>query len=223
MDKVNKINLLKEIKEKVDIIENILLNDNSYIVKGWLSFRANFKEIIIRDNFKIELKIPVNFPNELPIVKEIGGRINRNKNNHINVDKGNSLCLGTPIEIALKLRDNISISNFIDKLVIRFLYAFSYKEKYGYYPWGERKHGNEGILQSYKDLFKLKSNKQTIKFLSKICDCRFNGRKACPCSKKLNHKKILFKNCHKPYVDKIKKIYPIEKIKQEFYDIVNFT
>jgi hypothetical protein len=71
------------------------------ILKGKFRFRANVKNgLEIEDCYIIEISIPDTFPHALPKVKEIGGKIPRDGNHHVNSDQ--TLCLGSPLRLLKK-------------------------------------------------------------------------------------------------------------------------
>jgi hypothetical protein len=146
---------------------------------GTLSFRASyggFKEI--HDSFEIEISVPHAYPDQLPEVVEIGGRVPGTF--HTNPD--GSLCLGSPTRQRLLLIDNPSLLQFVNRCVVPYFYNFSYLHEYGTMPLGELAHGWGGIRQDYADLFDVKTEaaaRQMVRLAS--LKKRLANKHACPC------------------------------------------
>lgn len=104
----------------------------------------------IADTFEIELSVPAGFPNELPSVRDLTGRVPKSFHTHPN---DGTLCLGSPTRQRLALVRSPSLLGFVTKCVIPYLYGFAHKEKYGSLPFGELDHGNIGLRADFAALF----------------------------------------------------------------------
>jgi hypothetical protein len=104
----------------------------------------------IADSFEIELLVPEEFPNELPSVRELTGRVPKSFHQHPN---DGTLCLGSPTRQRLALVGNPTLLTFMTKCVIPYLYGFTHKQKHGTLPFGELGHGNAGLLADFAALF----------------------------------------------------------------------
>lgn len=165
----------------------------------------------IRDKYRVEIKIPANFPEQLPIVKEIGNRITKgdrpNKDEHIE-DNG-VLCLGTYFRMIFAISDDVSLANFVKKCVIPFFYANSYYEQNKKYPWGDLRHAGIGLVSDYLEIFKLNTVKQLSYLVELLQMQKFKSRKMkCPCC----HRR--FRSCE-PYsvVKKLESIVSNQSIR----------
>ncbi|NHI99637.1 hypothetical protein ET007_05790 [Lactococcus garvieae] len=140
-------------------------------------------------DYKIHLEIPNNYPAELPIVFESGEKKIKNFP-HINPDYLGTFCLGTELDIRRKLKPDYSLSKYIS-LIAEFLGIYEYYIRYGIFPYGDRKHGTSGILETYKEIFNVTTNQQVAKLMqvTKLKN-KFRNQK-CPCDSGLK-----FKNCH---------------------------
>lgn len=140
-------------------------------------------------DYKIHLEIPKNYPIELPIVFETGEKRVENFP-HINPDSKGTFCLGTELDIIRKMKPDYSLSKYIP-LIADFLGTYEYYNKYKAFPYGEREHGNLGILETYKEVFNVSTNHQ-VSNLMQIDKLKNKFRnKNCPCESGLK-----FKNCH---------------------------
>jgi len=145
-----------------------------------------FKGIIstgkkVEDSYRLEIIIPVKYPKDVPIVKEIGGKIPRHEDYHVN---GNgTLCLGSPLRLMLKISKNPSITGFVKNCLIPYLFAVSQKIRNEVnFAFGELEHGIQGLFNDYSNLLGLKDQsdiKQAVKLLS--IKKRLANKQECPC------------------------------------------
>ncbi len=156
--------------------------NDGLIVEGKLYFNAKtdgYREI--EDFYKIRIRIANNFPFTIPEVEEIGNKIPRKEEYHINPD--NTLCLGSPLKLLLLLNKNKTLEGFVEYCLIPYLYGVSLKIQDGTkLVFGELAHGKKGIINEYEKLFAVKgknSVKQVIKMLS--MKKRIANKQQCPC------------------------------------------
>ena len=125
-------------------------------LKGRFVFLANHAtEGEIQESFALQIDVPKSFPNDLPRVKEIGGRIPHVGEYHVN--RGGSLCLGSPLSLLVKISKSPSLNGFAENCLVPYLFAISRKLKSGgSLPFGELAHGAKGVLTDYAQLFGLK-------------------------------------------------------------------
>jgi len=158
------------------------LNEGSICLKGIYEFQAVFGDKpTIHDEYSIHIEIPKDFPFHLPVVKEIGGKIPANADNHINSD--GSICLGSPINLLKKIHSNPTLNTFAKKCITPYLYAMSYKSKYGGdLIFGELSHGVMGLFEDYKELFNVKNEEAVFRTLDILASKkREANKKICPC------------------------------------------
>lgn len=157
----------------------------------------------IKDKYELEITIPSDYPRKIPTVNEVKGKIP--KNFHCNPD--GTLCLETPLKIYKIFRKCETLKNFIDKLIVPYLYSFSYYKKHGNLPYGEHKHGAEGILEDYKKEFGVNGNFKALKLLQILAEDSYRGHHLCPCG---SGKKL--RDCH------IKNILLIKELKFDYLE-----
>ena len=152
------------------------------IVEGKLYFTAKtdgYREV--EDFDKIRIKVANNFPFAIPEVEEIGNKIPRKEEYHINPD--NTLCLGSPLRLLYLLSKNKTLEGFVEYCLIPYLYGVSLKIQDGEkLVFGELAHGEKGIIDEYEKIFGIKgkdSIKQVIKLLS--MKKRIANKQLCPC------------------------------------------
>lgn len=165
---------------------------------GVIAFTANYNDCgLIDDEFEVEILFPLTGIDDLPTVKETGGRIPYHPDFHVNDD--GTMCLGAPLEIRRKYKQDPSLLAFINLLLIPFLYSFSFKENHGHMPFGELSHGSKGVTEYYKELFGTDSNLKVMELLKIIVEDNYRGHISCPCE---SGKRL--RNCHGPQIREIK-------------------
>lgn len=185
-------NLIYEQYEELNSkYKNLNLNKNSsgiWIIEGLLQFDANDrdKKISIQDEYNVKVTLE-NYPHNVPSAEEVGGRIP--KDFHTNYD--GKLCLTAPLEAKIKFKSCPTLTGFFENLLIPYLYLFSFKEKFGYLPYGEFSHGIKGILEWYEEFFNISSKMQILGLLRILADDDYRGHLDCPCE---SSKKI--RQCH---------------------------
>lgn len=193
---------LNEIFDVINMGDNgYYFNDTSinlfsqYIqIQGEICFNQAYKDIALQDKYKIQILFPFDYPKKIPIVSELENRIPSSADSHNNKN-GDGFCLGVPGDIYAKIYKNSTFKYFISEIVIPFLYANTFYEKYKKYPWPTRPHFGAGLIEYYQTLFNLKNEELTKKFLYNIAFSKeiVKGHTQCPCG---SGKK--FRNCHRP-------------------------
>jgi hypothetical protein len=165
-------------------------NNSDLSLIGTLNFSASFtgKEAITA-NYDLIISLPSSYPDDLPKVYSSGYKLD-SRFEHINPD--GSFCLAVPLEERKLYESQPSLLGFINNLVVPFLYGYSYFLKHGEHPFGERAHGNRGILDFYQELFDCNNIRQLIFSLYSFSLSGYKPHDRCPCG---SGKKVL--KCHK--------------------------
>lgn len=179
--------LKKDFSEIISDFPNLMLvlRDNCYYIEGTIDFTAFYKNYpTISDKYEIQMTLK-NYPDEVPSVTEVGNRIKRDIDNHISDD--GQLCLGSKLS-CYEIFDK-NLQSYFKNLLIPFLYANSYKEKNGHYPWKPLNHGISGVLEYYKERFSL--NDQEILTLFRNIDSFYKtkGHHICLCGRQEKFRK----------------------------------
>jgi hypothetical protein len=162
-------------------------NNNIPKLKGIYRFEEEYRDEIFKDSFKLEINFPPDYPEKPPLVKELDNKIPLTF--HRNPD--GCLCLRTPVEQYLVFSKVPTLENFMKNLLNPYLLSWLWYQRFTEMPWGERKHGILGLVESYKDLLKLKNCKHTIQFMVEFIKNEIHHRKDCPCGSGLS-----LKRCH---------------------------
>jgi len=167
-------------------------------------------------DYKLRIEIPSSFPSEIPVVREKSYKIPRDRKHHINNDLVNytdSLCLGSRIRILQKIHENPTVSGFVEKCVVPFLYSISI----GKFIFGELDHGSKGILKEYKEIFSVTTNDQVLNILLCISKKkRIANKRICPCGCGYRLGK-----CKRHFIiNKIRYLAPRNSFRNEYNNII---
>lgn len=150
----------------------------------------------IKDRYEIEILVPRGYPFRVPRAKEIGLKIPQNFHHY----SDGTLCLEIPLKIHEIFRQKETLLNFVDNLLIPYLYAYSYSLRNGTTPFGEHAHGGEGVLEDYKRRFGILEDHIVLNLLKILAENSYRGHHLCPCG---NGKKL--RNCHGPCLLEMKR------------------
>ena len=128
------------------------------------------------DRFSIEIELPRNCPDGLPIVREIGGRIPHIPDRHILPD--GTACLFVPDE---RWRICPPGTSLLNGPVRNFFLGQSMFELTGTWPFGTRSHGAQGIFESYSDILGTTDKAAIIRYLEVISKKDIKQHWMCPC------------------------------------------
>jgi hypothetical protein len=132
-------------------------------------------------NYNLQIEIQAAFPKAIPIVREISHLIPRDKKHHVNrdyINKKDSLCLGSRIRILQTISRNPTVTGFVEKCVVPFLYS----AKKGKFVFGELAHYYEGIVEDYEDIFDISGSQNVLMILNCLSKKkRIANKLSCPC------------------------------------------
>ena len=153
------------------------------VLRGRFTFAARHRVAgEVEDAFDLEIEIPTRFPEELPRVTELGGRIPREADNHVNRSDG-TLCLGSPLRLRLLLAEDPTLTGFAEKCLVPYLFAQAQRRaRSGGFVFGELDHGLPGMLDDYVALFGVKEFWQAVEALRLLgTKKRRANKQPCPC------------------------------------------
>ena len=185
-------------------------HDDIPILKGVYQFKMDYRGYSFQDNFNLEFVFPPNYPEKIPLVRELDSKIPSMF--HRNPD--GCLCLCTPVEQYLIFSKEPTLENYIYSLLNPYLLSWLWYQRFNEMPWGERHHGVKGLIESYQELLKLRNIKHTIHFMYKFVYNRIHNKQECPCGSGL-----LYKNCHKSIIIDIENYFPKGRLVYDFISI----
>jgi hypothetical protein len=164
------------------------------VLRGDVEFCVRVTEHeVVEDTYALEVRVPMDFPAEVPTVRETSGRIQEDYHKL----EGDFLCLGAPTELRLRLAVASTLPEFVDAAVIPYLFGYTYFLKHGTPPFGELSHGSKGIIENLAELFHAPPSVAVVGFLwlaslkrrianKRLCPCRSGWRLARCHNRKVN-------------------------------------
>lgn len=114
----------------------------------------------------------------LPYVIDSGNQIDKNYP-HRYID--GQLCLETDTAIRIYFINGFDLVSWMYNFVEPYYFSYEYFQRYGVFPFGERAHGTEGILQTYGEIFNEPNYVKVFKLMKFIQCGRYRGHLPCPC------------------------------------------
>lgn len=193
------------------------LRNGELLLKGILRFKAKYKDLPdIEDSYNLEIVVPKNFPFQLPKVTELDKKIPRVHYYHVNLD--NTLCVGTPLRVIIKLGRSATINGYVNQLLIPYLYAVSHKLQYGgKFVFGELGHDFVGLYDDYYDVLGLTRPHQVVYALKLLSMQKREANKytcPCECGKRLVECKFHDK------LNRLRKVAPKSYYKQQLFMLI---
>ena len=189
-------------------------------IRGNFSFTASGLGMpTISQSYRLQIDIPDNYPRVPPIVYETGKQIPREDIYHVN--QNGSLCLGSNLRLLIQININPSIIEFVKRCIIPYLYSVSRVLLHGcQFPFGELKHGVEGIIEDYAELFGLNSLTGINASLHALSlKKRIANKLPCPCS----CKKRLGKCKFNIIIRRLRRLVPRYQFKNELHYLAKST
>ena len=156
------------------------------------------------DAYDVKVQVLGDFPQGEPLVYETGGRIPKIAARHVFPECG-TCCLGV-WEEWLSTASEHSFSEFLVGPLQNYFISQSYFELNCEWPFGERSHGIDGIVESYADVLGIKKEfKVVVAHLKTLSLPVAKGHLFCPCGsgKRLRH-------CHRKEINTLReKVIPI--------------
>ncbi|MBU0507437.1 SEC-C domain-containing protein [bacterium] len=189
-----------QFNELVEHYQGLSLHEDQpgrWIVRGDLTFRAEYNGVEMAGTFSVLITLPDDYPASPPKICETGEQIPREADFHVYPTTGN-FCLGAQIEVRRKFAQNPDLLHFVKDQVVHFLYALVYRSWFGKMPWGELSHSGKGILEYYNELFHVSGHKPTLHLLLALHDRVFHRTWMCPCG---SGRKL--RKCHGPQLKEL--------------------
>jgi hypothetical protein len=149
---------------------------NILVLKGDWILDAQYNKTRMIGCYSISIFISTDYPKTLPKVYADNECVPNNFG-HVNPD--NTLCLGTTTELMVKFSKNPTLLYFVNEFVTSFFYSVAYFERYGIMPFGERAHGDAGIVEFYSELLHLSDSHDVIRWLHMMQLFHKNGDAPC--------------------------------------------
>jgi hypothetical protein len=186
-------------------------HDDFPVLKGDYHFGTEYRGISFQDTFNLEFNFPPDYPENLPVVKEIDNKIP----NLFHRFTDGSLCLCTTAEQYLIFSKQPTLENYIKNLVNPYLLSWLWYQRFNEMPWGERSHGGRGLLESYQELLQISDQQCVIIFMVKFVKNEIYQKQECPCGSGLP-----FKKCHRNILFQLQNYLPKGQMILDFIKII---
>jgi hypothetical protein len=143
----------------------------------------------------------------LPVVREIGGRIPRIDDRHISTD--GTACLLVPEEWLLAGAQ--SLRAFLDGPIKNFFLGRLLVEAGKPWPFGQRSHGYEGLLEAYMELLVIDDPTRVTAYFDCLRRNAIKGHIECP---RGSNKRLRY--CHRAELQELAKRIPQHVAQQAF-------
>ena len=187
----------------------VSVDGNDTVLKGPLRFEASADGFdSITECFEIEIVIPEIYPEDLPHVSEIGGKMDVN---YQHVYESGTLCLAVPIEERRVFLEQPSLLGFVNKLVIPYFFGYCHWNMYGVHPFDESEHGSQGIISHYVDVLGLTDDLSVLAIIAFLYEHGYQGHHPCPCG---SGKRV--RKCHGKALRQLYKQHTQETLKTDY-------
>lgn len=132
------------------------------------------------DRFAIEITLLDDYPNSLPVVREVGGRIPHVLGRHVIPNSGDA-CILLPDDRWRSWPRGSSLGAFISGPVRNYFIGQALVERGESWPFGEWNHGFQGMRDYYREVFSTDDPPKVRKYLEYIAAKKIRGHWDCPC------------------------------------------
>lgn len=188
----------KRIQEFLDYYQDMhIVNETGEYteISGNIHIHRSIEPYVMDKNYELSVFIPI-YDGEFPYVIDRSGSIEKDYPHRYSDGK---LCLATEIDMVMEFENNPSLVNWMQKFVEPYYVIYGYYKRYGEYPEGDRTHGEDGIVQSYMDIFSVNGT-HSVLLLNEIVNEEYRGHRLCPCD---SGEKL--RNCHGEMVLRFKR------------------
>jgi hypothetical protein len=131
------------------------------------------------DRYQVAIELPADYPEGLPVVREVGGRIPWHEDSHVETD--GKACVLIPDDRWRGFPKGAPFRHFLEGPVHNFFLGQSLVAQGEKWPFGEWRHGREGVLQYYQELFGTVDLRTVARFLHVLNKLNLKLHWDCPC------------------------------------------
>jgi hypothetical protein len=167
-----------DLREKYPTL-HIFINRGGFAeIAGSFPVRGANGEVL--DSYSVSIILPNKYPNQLPVVYEVGGRIPRKPDYHINPD--GSACVIIPDDRWRCFPVDAPFIAYISGPLHNFFLSQTYFAETGEWPFGQWEHGIKGIHEYYRWLIDVEDNLTVCRFLHILTKNNLKKHYECPCA-----------------------------------------
>jgi len=205
------IDQVTEAQSRYPNLELLGYPSGGFRVRGCVGFSIEHNSHMVEDYYNLEFLILADYPASPPIVFEPEGKIPKDFGHFM---AAGNFCLGAPVEVCRRFAEHKNLLRFIEDQVIPYLFTYSYKRNHGKLPFGDLRHGTEGLLQYYTEFFG-SSPVEAMKLLKCLADDSVPPLMACPCGGGTK-----LRECHGPKLTELRPHLPPKQFENELRDMI---
>ena len=205
------INQVTEAQSRYPNLELLRYPSGELWVRGCIGFSIEHDSHMIEDYYNLQFLILDDYPALPPFVFEPEGKIPKDFGHFM---AAGNFCLGAPVEVRRRFAEHKNLLRFIEYQVIPYLFSYSYERDHGKLPFGDLRHGTQGLLQYYTDFFGTYPV-EAMKLLKCLADDFAPPLMACPCG---SGSKL--RDCHGPKLTELRPHLPPRQFEKELRDMI---
>ena len=123
------------------------MEETEIVLAGSILINRSAKGFQLCKEYSVKIVIPLE-SEKLPYILDVGNHIDCNyPHRYLN----GKLCLETDTSIRVRFVDGFSLEAWLEEFVEPYYFSYEFYQRYGEFPFGERGHDWEGIIQTYSD------------------------------------------------------------------------
>jgi len=163
----------------------------------------------ILDRYLVEIELPHDYPDAVPVVREVGGRVPRTPDYHVNGT--GEACLFLPDERWTVCPPGTTFLAFLEGPVRNFFLGQSVYRVTGKWPFGERRHGTDGTRDYYVELLGADDINVILGYLECLARPVLKGHWQCPCQSGRR-----LRDCHRAQMEDLRTKIPLAVAKRSW-------
>lgn len=159
------------------------------VIEGEITVEIHDKGFYINNTYHI--KIVVDY--ESPFFSEVYETKGALKSDYIHKYSNGMLCLSTPIDLKIAESRDCSLVRLYADFIEPYFFSYEFYERFGFFPYEDRKHGLDGVLDSYREITGIEDYVKVYLLLQSISlrNYKYRGHLSCPCGSNCKTR-----NCH---------------------------
>lgn len=208
------IDQVTKVQVEQPALELVLAYTGEMVVRGTVRFSIDHGGRAYKDSYEVEITIRSDYPASMPTVKETAGAIPADFHRFI---KTGDLCLAAPVELVRVFAQDHTVRHYINRLLIPYLFSYTYFREHGQLPHGELSHGLLGVLEYYQEFFAV-GPLTAMKLLKLLADSFAPPLMPCPCNSGGR-----LQDCHGPKLNKLRPLLPSEHFARDLRKMITMA